>query len=1155
MFTYLTDQYRRLLLAFTAILLLAFGQQAHAQDYTAGVANINGTATLWLQGASVTQSIAHYNINGGAQQNVGMTFNSTRSRYELAVPGAAVGQTINHQFTYFKNGLAYDSPWSASVVPPGDDPSKVATPTFSVPAGTYSSAQQVSVSTSTAGATLMCSINGGASAVCANPITVAATSTITAYGTKAGLSNSNSASATYTIGATPPGITHGVVDNATSLTIWFSHSPKSDWADIHYTLNGGAQQNVSMGYNGTRHEVSVPVASGAAAALSYSFTYMTSTGARDSAVFTWSRTNGGTVATPIISPNGGNFSSAQTVTLSTTTSGASIRYTTDGSEPSAASPLYSAPFSVAAPGKTVKALGIKSGMNNSAVASAVFTIDGTQRVATPVFAPGGGTYSSAQSVQLSTSTAGASIYYSVNNGAQQLYSAATPINVAATSTIAAVARKAGMLDSLSASASYTINNTPVETFTHGVAEDGATARIWFAPQWTPTTMIAHSYVTGTDGVKGPQRDENMTYDSTLKRWHAPSISPIATGAKISYMFTYSAPTGGNKDSAWYDYVVCGDDAPDSPACPAPVAKPTFSPAGGVYATQQSVTLALPEGSVAGTRIHYTRDGSAPTVNSPQYVTGSPLLVTSATTINAIAVRPDLQQSRRASATYDISPSCTQTSGGCTVAPPAFSHASGTYSTKIGVNMLTATTGATIHYTRDGSTPTRTSPQFNGAIWLEKSVQFGDTFTLKALATKDGKDSQIVSRTYTITNNTESPWNGMTTFNVVNGTGGKHADSEIFWVIIGKDWTTGGYVRADATGKLIPVSEGDNTIMVPSRDKGFANYAVSLAQAKSVTIPPIESARIYMSIGKPVLLQINRDINGKTAYAGPDLENSTDPNLNTTFDFGEFNINRPRPVTSNPGIYVNTTRVDIFGFPLKLRVTGLDGYDATVGESLLETRDELFARFILETPEEFRSLAKAPYAPYRIMAPAHGTFNDGINVATGAQVKPRGENADYLDGYISEIWNKHRSEDLVMNVGEWPTFRGRVGADDVLTLSDGIDTVKIKGKPSTTEVMLGNGVLDDASGTSPGSSAYHKQLQLQAQICAALNRHVAEQPNDRWYNAEYFYPAGKPANWFTRFWHQHSINGLAYGFSYDDVGGHSPSIYTPSPVSVTYTIGR
>ncbi len=144
---------------------------------------------------------------------------------------------------------------------------------------------------------------------------------------------------------------------------------------------------------------------------------------------------------------------------------------------------------------------------------------------------------------------------------------------------------------------------------------------------------------------------------------------------------------------------------------------------------------------------------------------------------------------------------------------------------------------------------------------------------------------------------------------------------------------------------------------------------------------------------------------------------------------------------------------------------------------------------------------------------------------------------------------------MLKVGDWPTFTGRVGVDDVFTFTDGIDSYKIYGKPTTTEVMLGNGVLDDATGTSPNTPKHDKQLQLQAQICAALNRHVAEQPSDRWYNADYFYPAGKTANFFTKFWHLHSFNGLAYGFSYDDVGGHSPSIFTPSPVSVTYTIGQ
>lgn len=61
------------------------------------------------------------------------------------------------------------------------------------------------------------------------------------------------------------------------------------------------------------------------------------------------------------------------VSLATTTDGAEIRYTTDGSTPTAASALYAAPFTVTNPGGiaggtiAVKAIGIKAGLSNSAV--------------------------------------------------------------------------------------------------------------------------------------------------------------------------------------------------------------------------------------------------------------------------------------------------------------------------------------------------------------------------------------------------------------------------------------------------------------------------------------------------------------------------------------------------------------------------------------------------------------------------------------------------------------------------------------------------------------------------------------------------------------------------------------------------------------------
>ena len=82
------------------------------------------------------------------------------------------------------------------------------------------------------------------------------------------------------------------------------------------------------------------------------------------------------VATPTITPAGGTYSGTQSVTLSDTTSGASIFYTTDGSTPSPASNLYTGPITVSS-NTAINAIATEGGYLSSAVASAVFTINGS----------------------------------------------------------------------------------------------------------------------------------------------------------------------------------------------------------------------------------------------------------------------------------------------------------------------------------------------------------------------------------------------------------------------------------------------------------------------------------------------------------------------------------------------------------------------------------------------------------------------------------------------------------------------------------------------------------------------------------------------------------------------------------------------------------
>ena len=82
-----------------------------------------------------------------------------------------------------------------------------------------------------------------------------------------------------------------------------------------------------------------------------------------------------TCATPTFSPAAGTYTSAQSVTISTTTSGASIRYTTDGSTPTSTSgTVYTGAINVSET-TTIKAIAYKDGNNDSQVAEATYTIN------------------------------------------------------------------------------------------------------------------------------------------------------------------------------------------------------------------------------------------------------------------------------------------------------------------------------------------------------------------------------------------------------------------------------------------------------------------------------------------------------------------------------------------------------------------------------------------------------------------------------------------------------------------------------------------------------------------------------------------------------------------------------------------------------------
>jgi hypothetical protein len=174
-------------------------------------------------------------------------------------------------------------------------------------------------------------------------------------------------------------------------------------------------------------------------------------------------------ATPAASPPPSEYDTAPTITLSTTTEGAAIHYTTDGTEPTTASVVYAAPFVLSPFPGTVKALAVKEGMNDSDVLIAEY---GLPAVATPAASPPPSEYDTAPTITLSTTTEGAAIHYTTDGSdptaTSAVYSAPFVLSPFP-GTVKAIAVKEGMRDSNILTAAYTRFNADVTVDSANIA--------------------------------------------------------------------------------------------------------------------------------------------------------------------------------------------------------------------------------------------------------------------------------------------------------------------------------------------------------------------------------------------------------------------------------------------------------------------------------------------------------------------------------------------------------------------------------------------------------------------------------------------------------------------------------------------------------------
>jgi len=365
---------------------------------------------------------------------------------------------------------------------------------------------------------------------------------------------------------------------------------------------------------------------------------------------------------PVISPSYGTFTTPPSVTITDSSTGTSIFYTTDGSTPTINSTVYQQPFT-ASRSMTIKAIAAGGAYSASSVAVGGISIIAT----TPVINPTNGTFSGPTSVNITDSTPGASIYYTTDGSTPSTSSTQylQPFTASQSMTIKAIA----------AGGNYAASSVAV----------GSVSILAGAPSFLPSSgsYSTPQTVKISDATAGVTIyytiDGSAPSTSSPKNCLAPCSVTVSSTETIKAIAAGAGYGPSNVSFATYSF---------------PTATPSFSLAAGTYNTSPlSVTIT---DTTPGATIYYSLNGF-PTTSSPSCTSPCQVSVTSTMALRAIAVATGQTQSGTAVASYTIA-----------AATPVLSPNPGTYAGPLTVTITETSPGTNIYYSLGGF-PTTSSP--------------------------------------------------------------------------------------------------------------------------------------------------------------------------------------------------------------------------------------------------------------------------------------------------------------------------------------------------------------------------------------------------------------------------------------------------------------
>lgn len=333
-------------------------------------------------------------------------------------------------------------------------------------------------------------------------------------------------------------------------------------------------------------------------------------------------------------------------------------------------------------------------------------------------------------------------------------------------------------------------------------------------------------------------------------------------------------------------------------------------------------------------------------------------------------------------------------------------------------------------------------------------------------------------------------------------------------VIGTSGGRWGYVNASGTftpwtgGGLPPTPAPD--VSIPGPGNGGST---------TLRIPKGLSGRVYMALGEKLKFSITPD-----GFVQPAPWAPGDPNYNVLFDTSEFTYN-------DAGLWLNSSQVDMFAVPHAVTVTGSGGTKRT-GDVVNDGRNRII-NAIKAQPAFSRSvITRGDGTVLRVLAPGKAT-DAGLF------------DPNYLNSYIDTAWSAYSNRALTVAPRQAEPNRKFFGrtSGNVMRFTDASGAqVATVDKPSTSNVWGCDGVFN-APNTPPFIEAEIKRTLCTALVRGTLGTFDVE-PN---YVASNFYKNSAP-NHYSRIIHEHMVDGKAYGFAYDDVGGFESLVHDGDPQS-------